>query len=284
MLCKFCGSALIPVRNITKYLLCTKCDTYSRTSGDEQSIMVNEKLGGEMKPDQVTYNQIKILEKSLDTEKLNLLDFGSGGGKFLLLARKCFNHVAGIEITPASVAVAQSNGLEIYSEIQPKGFDVITFWHSLEHLPYETLIKVLEDINLSSINFVVLSVPNAQSLTLKYFGDFDAFEDEPNHTFIFSKKLLIELFQERNFFLSDSPVIRTYNSFGIVQSSINFVTQTKNQLYFILKRGYPIKNIKIIRHIFLAPVYFTIIILLKFICSLTTDRDSVTNLVFERID
>ena len=246
--------------------------------------MVNEKLKGEMKPDQVTYDQLKILEKRLDTEKFNLLDFGSGGGKFLLLARKYFKHVAGIEITPASVSFAQSNGLKIYSEVQPKGFDVITFWHSLEHLPYETLIKVLEDIKLSSINFVVLSVPNAQSLTLKYFGDFDAFVDEPNHTFIFSKKLLIELFLEKNFHLSDSPVIKAYNLFGIVQSSINFVTQTKNQLYYILKRGYPIKDIKILRHILLSPVYFTVSILLTFISSLKTDRDSVTNLVFERIE
>ena len=246
--------------------------------------MVNEKLGGEMKPDRITYEQLKILEKKLDTEKFNLIDFGSGGGKFLLLARKYFNQVAGIEITPASVSVAQSNGLRIHSEVEPKGFGVITFWHSLEHLPYETLVKILEDIKLSSINFVVLSVPNAQSLTLKYFGDFDAFVDEPNHTFIYSKKLLIELFLEKNFHLSDSPVIKAYNSFGIVQGSINFVTQTKNQLYYILKRGYPIKSLKILRHILLAPMYFSVCVLFTFISSLTTDRDSVTNLVFERID
>jgi len=207
MSCKFCGSQLISVRNIRDYLLCKNCETYARSSGDEQSTMVNENLEGSLKPDRLTLELLGLLQARLETTKSNLIDFGCGAGRFLLLAKQSFNDVAGVEITPASISVAKSNGLEIFPEIQGKGYDVVTFWHSLEHLPYETLIKVLEAIKLSEINTVVLSVPNSNSISLKYFGDYDAFVDATNHTFIFSKSLLEKIFLENGFKLSATLII-----------------------------------------------------------------------------
>jgi SAM-dependent methyltransferase len=283
MFCKFCGTQLISVRNIKEYLLCKKCETYSRSSGDQQSIMVNENLTGSLKPDRLTQELLAIMKARLETSKSNLIDFGCGGGRFLLLAKRSFKGVAGIEITPASISVARSNGLEIFPEIQREGFDVITFWHSLEHLPYETLIRVLEELELSRIDTVVLSVPNSNSISLKYFGDYDAFVDASNHTFIFSKSLLEKIFLEHGFQLSASPHIKSYTLFGAIQSTINYFTQTKNQMYFILKRGGSIRSLRLIRHIILSPIYLPFILLVLTIVSLRRNRDSTINLCFERI-
>lgn len=283
MSCKFCGTQLIPVRNIKGYLLCKKCETYSRSSGDQQSIMVNENLKGSLKADRLTRELLGIITARLETSECKLIDFGCGAGRFLLLAKPSFKSVAGIEITPASISVARSNGLEIFSEIQREGFDVITFWHSLEHLPFETLIKVLNDLKLSKIDTVVLSVPNSNSISLKYFGDYDAFVDTSNHTFIFSKSLLEKIFLEHGFQLTESPQIKSYTFFGAIQSTINYFTQTKNQMYFILKRGGSIKSLRIFRHIILSPIYLPFIALVLTIVSLRKSRDSTINLYFERI-
>jgi SAM-dependent methyltransferase len=283
MSCKFCGSQLISVRNLRDYLLCQNCETFARSSGDEQTTMVNENLKGSLKPDRLTLELLGILKARLETNKSNLIDFGCGAGRFLLLAKQSFNNVAGVEITPASISVARSNGLEIFSEIQSKGYHVITFWHSLEHLPYETVIKVLEKLKLSEINTVVLSVPNSNSISLKYFGNYDAFVDVSNHTFIFSKKLLEKMFLEYGFKLSATPIIKSYTLFGAIQSSVNFVTHTKNQLYFILKRGGSIKNIRFIRHLILSPIYLTLILFVLSFVSIRKNRDATINLCFERI-
>jgi SAM-dependent methyltransferase len=245
--------------------------------------MVNDNLTGSLKPDRLTQELLAIMKARLETSKSNLIDFGCGGGRFLLLAKRSFKGVAGIEITPASISVARSNGLEIFPEIQREGFDVITFWHSLEHLPYETLIRVLEELELSRIDTVVLSVPNSNSISLKYFGDYDAFVDASNHTFIFSKSLLEKIFLEHGFQLSASPHIKSYTLFGAIQSTINYFTQTKNQMYFILKRGGSIRSLRLIRHIILSPIYLPFILLVLTIVSLRRNRDSTINLCFERI-
>jgi 2-polyprenyl-3-methyl-5-hydroxy-6-metoxy-1,4-benzoquinol methylase len=245
--------------------------------------MVNENLKGGIKADRLTRELLGLLKERMETSKLKLLDFGCGGGRFLLLAKPFFKDVAGVEITPESISVARSNGLEIFSELQSKGFDVITFWHSLEHLPYETLIKVFEKLKVSEIDRVVLSVPNSNSITLKYFGSYDAFVDVSNHTFIFSKNLLERKFLEYGFQLSASPRIKSYTLFGAIQSSVNYVTHTKNQIYFVLKRGGSIKSLRFFRHIIFAPIYFSLTLFVLSFVSLRKNRDSTMNLYFERI-
>jgi len=245
--------------------------------------MVNEKLEGKLKPDKLNQAQLEMVQKRIRTIDHNLLDFGCGGGKFLLLAKGVFNKVAGIEITPESVLVAESNGIMIHGNIQKKDYTVITFWHSLEHLPFQTLKQILDEIRTSEIKYVILSVPNSKSATLKYFGDFDTFVDVDNHTFIFSKNSLVKLFSEIDFKLYASPQILRYTLFGSIQSSINFVTKTKNQLYFILKRGHGYKNISYFRHILLAPLYVIVCSIFLILAIADRERDPVTNLCFERV-
>ena len=283
MECKFCSLKLTRVRKIENYLLCTSCGTFSRLSGDTQTIMVNEKLKDELKPDKLNQAQLEIVQKRIPTIDHNLLDFGCGGGKFLLLAKGVFNKVAGIEITPESVLVAESNGITIHRSIQKKDYTVLTFWHSLEHLPFETLKRTLDEIRTSEIKYVILSVPNAKSATLKYFGDYDSFVDVENHTFIFSKNLLVKLFSEIDFNLYASPRILRYTLFGSIQSSINFATKTKNQLYFVLKRGHGYRDISYFRHFLLAPLYLTLCSIFLILAFANRKKDPVINLCFERV-
>jgi len=245
--------------------------------------MVNEKLEDNLKPDKLNQAQLELVQKQIPVTDCNLLDFGCGGGKFLLLAKNVFNKVAGVEITPESVLVAQSNGINIHENIQKEDYRVLTFWHSLEHLPFETLKGTLDEIRASEIKYVILSVPNAKSATLKHFGDYDSFVDEDNHTFIYSKKLLVKLFSEIGFNLYASPRILRYTLFGSIQSSINFVTKTKNQLYFVLKRGHAYRGVSYFRHALLAPIYVLLCCIFLILALVNKEKDSVSNLCFERV-
>lgn len=281
MHCYFCKSILVDTLKVDHYLMCSSCQIFVRSSGDNQSFMVNENLKNSSKVNKLVLEQTSALLRESKTRK-GLIDFGCGGGKFLCVASKYFKSAAGIEITPESIEIAQKNGIMVYQKIPKKGFTVITFWHSLEHLPFETLQETLLDIGESEIQSVLLSVPNSKSFTLRAFGKYDCFVDETNHNFIFSMEKVVELFKGIGFELKSTPRLKSYTIFGSVQSSINFVTRTKNHLYFTLKRNQSFRNFSFFRHLILAPVYLPLSAITIILVILKPKQDSVINLSFQR--
>lgn len=280
--CLFCKENLY-LPQIPSYLYCRNCETYLRSAGDDQSLMVNERSNVPTKGDILTKSQVSRVLKFCDEGIASLVDFGCAGGKFLLAVRRNFKSVAGVEITPESICVAQASGLKIYSEIPKNGYQFITFWHSLEHLPHETLENVMGIIKNSEIEIVHISVPNSQSITLKLFGKLDTYFDLENHTTILSKKLLGKKLNEIGFSLISSKPIFSYTFFGCLQSAINFVTNSKNELYFVLKRGAPIQNIGITKHLFFAPIYIPLTIFLLIWSLISPSRNPVLSLTFTRM-
>ncbi len=257
---------------------------YFRCSGDHQTLMVNEVLSEKNNSDAFAKHQVRHVLKFVTTSGERLLDFGCGTGNFLLEAQKKFIRAGGVEITLESRQIAEKRGLEVSTTIPPNGFDVITFWHSLEHLPFKTLKETLLIIEESEVGRVHVSIPNAKSITTMLFGDYDAYNDEENHTFIFSQKILKEIFDEIGFTLVDSRTLFSYTMFGTLQSSINFVTRTRNQLYYILKRGAPANSLSAMRHIFLMPAFISLALVVSLISVLFPSRDPVLNLTFSRTE
>jgi SAM-dependent methyltransferase len=108
----------------------------------------------------------RILEHCRDLTGGRLLDAGTGIGTFLSFARKDFS-VTGTEISLDAVA----KGKELYdldiihamvedAGLEPKSFDVITFWHVFEHLPLpgETLAFCRKLLKPGGVLFI--AVPN----------------------------------------------------------------------------------------------------------------------------
>ena len=282
MLCNFCGKENLTFERINTYKFCKMCETYTRNTGDQQTFMTNEKLESTIVPDKLSEKLLRSVLEFRNENDSGLVDFGCGGGKFLLTATPHIPKLAGVEITSSSIEAAKSQGLEVFPEIPLKGFTLATFWHSLEHLPFQTLKQTLDFLKLSEINTVFISVPNSRSLTLRICGDYDAFYDEQNHTFIFSKGTLCELFGEIGFI----PVKETrnwhYTFFGVLQSSINFHTRTRNQIYMILKRGDSIKNLDLVRHVIMIPAIVPFALILFLLSLLKLEKDPVINMVFSR--
>lgn len=108
-----------------------------------------------------------------------LLDFGSGVGLFLELAEQRGFDAYGVDLSPESVAQANERlshartyfgAPEDVPEIASGGFDVITLWSVLAHLP-----RPLEDFGtfrrlLAPGGVLLILTVNARSLLLKAYG------------------------------------------------------------------------------------------------------------------
>lgn len=97
----------------------------------------------------------------------NLLDVGAGTGQFLNLAKPFFNLVTGTEVSESALRIAkQKYNLELAQgqveecDLPRDGFDTITLFHVLEHVPDpgETIARCIELLNFGGI--LLICVPN----------------------------------------------------------------------------------------------------------------------------
>jgi SAM-dependent methyltransferase len=103
-----------------------------------------------------------------DREKVRLLDVGAGIGTFLSLARDRLGwEVTGTEVSASAVRIARDrHGLELLVgqvediDLPAGGFDMITLWHVLEHLPFPGRTLELCRSLLAPGGVLVIGVPN----------------------------------------------------------------------------------------------------------------------------
>jgi 2-polyprenyl-3-methyl-5-hydroxy-6-metoxy-1,4-benzoquinol methylase len=113
--------------------------------------------------------RVKVVKKVFPSGKL--LDVGCGEGLFLHCAQKAGYEVAGLEISEFAVAYAkkefeldiQQNCLE-NAEFPENSFDIVTLWHTLEHMPHPdiTLRKAYQ--LLKPGGHLIVAVPNLDDI------------------------------------------------------------------------------------------------------------------------
>ncbi|TBR19782.1 MAG: class I SAM-dependent methyltransferase [Chitinophagaceae bacterium] len=143
----------------------------------------------------------KLIEKITNKGNGNLLDVGSGTGFFAGTMKKAGWNVVGIEPDENTRKLAlELNNVElidanIFFQLLPNQFDVITLWHVLEHVhslkPYVQKLKEL----LKQDGKLVIAVPNHDCFDAKFFKQYWAAYDVPRHLYHFnfeSLNLLIE--------------------------------------------------------------------------------------------
>lgn len=143
-----------------------------------------------------------------------LLDAGCGEGLFLHTARKRGYEVAGLEFSPyAARYAAQRYGLEVQNrrfedcDYAAGSFDIVTFWHVLEHLadPLYALRRAWELLRPGG--YLVAAVPNVDDLLWQelyravrgcYFKVYAPDSKEP-HLFHFSPDTFRRLIEKAGF-------------------------------------------------------------------------------------
>lgn len=123
-----------------------------------------------------------------------LLDVGCGSGRFLQAAARVGFSATGLEPVAATAAAARSCGLDVRTGVLgselPSGWDVVTAFHVLEHVPVvPQALAALRGL-LRSGGHLVLEVPNWRSLCRREAGDGWSLLSPGEHITYFSRAAL----------------------------------------------------------------------------------------------
>lgn len=126
-------------------------------------------------------NEVMVFRKELKgipLEGCRLLDIGFGSGALLGWAKSEGAKIAGIELQDELRNAARERGIMVYEGfdgVPDSSFDIITAFDVLEHIPRDSLVEFLKQIQRIATPdaHIVIRVPNCQSPAglLTQFGD-----------------------------------------------------------------------------------------------------------------
>ena len=135
----------------------------------------------------------KLIGKYFNKSNGKILDIGCGAGDFLQYMKENHWNINGVD-TSNKVRKIANKKLNI-KVMDPKDwinnkekYDVITCWHSLEHVhePWVYLDKIKKSLTLDG--FLIVALPNYQSTDAKIYKEFWAAYDTPRHLYHFTIK------------------------------------------------------------------------------------------------
>jgi SAM-dependent methyltransferase len=144
-----------------------------------------------------------------------LLDFGCGGGAFLERMHHQGWEVTGLDVSAAAVACVRSElgvpalaGSLPHPELGPASFDVVTMWHSLEHVHDPLGVLRAAHRVLAPDGRLVLAVPNIDSAPFRWFGPAWFGLDLPRHLTHFSPPTLQRMLEKAGFRVAALRLVR----------------------------------------------------------------------------
>ena len=149
----------------------------------------------------------KIMVKNKTSFMLSLgavntyLDYGCGVGKLINSMKKKGVESYGYDTSSLAVSACNNKSLKASSNLDdlPNQFDLISFWHSLEHVSdYTKALKKTKQI-LSKNGSVVVALPNYDSFDAKFYSKFWAAYDTPRHRVHFTKKGFVKAAKQLGF-------------------------------------------------------------------------------------
>ena len=171
-----------------------------------------------------------------------LLDFGCGAGLFLELAHERGFDGYGVDLSPESIERARKRPggqnahfgapLDV-PEIAAGGFDVITLWSVMAHLPRPVDdLRMLRELLAPGGALLILTV-NANSLRLKAEGEkWNGFT--PNHLKFFSPTTLALALEQAGF---PSAVMPPLYSYEVERGRASLAPREERRLRAVIDRG-----------------------------------------------
>jgi SAM-dependent methyltransferase len=169
----------------------------------------------------------------------DILDVGCGSGAFLLALREAGWRPHGIEINTRAVAAARAAGLEdvragdlVGAGYPAQRFDVVRFWHSLEHVrsPRAQLAEALRVLRRGGS--LTIGVPNFASLLSRRARERWYYLDVPRHLWHFEPATLSGLVRDCGFRIAR---VRTMSGSTALLGTLDYARGRKESL--VGKRG-----------------------------------------------
>jgi SAM-dependent methyltransferase len=144
-----------------------------------------------------------------------LLDFGCGGGSYLQCMHSLGWRVTGLDMSaPAVQRIRSFLGLHAlvgtlpHPLLEPGSFDVITLWHSLEHVHDPlTVLRAAHQL-LAPGGRLLVAAPNIDSLPFRWFGPAWYALDVPRHLTHFTPRTLELMLQRAGFRTAPVRMVR----------------------------------------------------------------------------
>lgn len=248
MRCVICGSSIehpAPARHLPHFARCPNCSGYV-TVEKEAATYPAEYFTEELKEpkksifsplfDFFLWMRMKKIMHTLGGKSGKILDYGCGNGKLVAYLRQRGFAVYGYDPEPAAVALAQKWGLPVFGEIPDKKYDVVMFWHSLEHseTPFQDILVLKNHMNAGAR--LLIAVPNGDSLEAMAFGESFFCYDWPFHRVHFTPKALAILLEKAGFYvLSVDHFNPEYTISSLVQTCLNLFLP-KNAFYSLVSK------------------------------------------------
>ena len=176
---------------------------------------------------------------------VKLLDVGCGKGQFIHFLKKKGWSVYGTEFSSTSAEAAKKrvgdNAIFVNNDLDELkniniNFNIITLWHVLEHLKNPKKLINLIDEKLINKGFVVIEVPNFNSLQRFIDKNNWILLECPRHVSHFTKKSLLNLFDNKKFNLVKiSTFSLEFGFYGMLQSLLNLFLPIPNYLFSLIR-------------------------------------------------
>jgi 2-polyprenyl-3-methyl-5-hydroxy-6-metoxy-1,4-benzoquinol methylase len=143
-----------------------------------------------------------------------LLDFGCGSGTFLKRMKEHGWRVVGIDTAAQAVERASETDVPVlcgslpHPELEPHSFDVITMWHSLEHVPDPKAVLKEARRLLDRNGKLIVAAPNIDSFPFRMFGHAWYGLDLPRHLTHFAPWTLHVMLERAGFHVQKIRMVR----------------------------------------------------------------------------
>jgi 2-polyprenyl-3-methyl-5-hydroxy-6-metoxy-1,4-benzoquinol methylase len=244
--CHECGLAHtfpLPANEIVT----TDTSTYYGNS-ENKFIPILQKIRNALMNNRARYF-LSLLKRNKTVPKI--LDVGCAEGRLLNAFYKTGCQCWGVEHGdyPKCRFMSSENITYIQGELESisladGSFDLIIFWHVLEHMNNPDVVFRKAARLLAENGVMILAVPNFSSIEAKIFKCAWFHLDVPWHKYHFTKKSLEYLIKKNNLWIvKSSTFCLEQGVYGVVQSILNAMGWPRNELYEALKGSFSIRRI-----------------------------------------